>query len=108
MRLTKHEIQAIITGISLFINQKSAELRLFGSRANDQAKGGDIDLLLIMSNETAKISLLQKKIEILVAIKNVLGERRIDLKIASKAELQSDPFLRIIYPQSILLSKRWQ
>jgi len=38
-----------------------------------------------------------------VAIKDVLGERRIDLKIVSKAELQTDPFLRIIYPQSVLL-----
>ncbi|MEI8055160.1 MAG: nucleotidyltransferase domain-containing protein [bacterium] len=103
MRLTKQEVEAIITGINLFVVDTTAELRLFGSRVDSQAKGGDIDLLLIMGDKAAKISLLQQKPEILVAIGDILGERRIDLKIACKDELQKDHFLRIIYPQSVFL-----
>ena len=105
MRLTQQEVGAIISGIGLFIADKAAELRLFGSRVNDQAKGGDIDLLLVAGDKATKISLLQLKPEILVAIEDTLGERRIDLKIVSKEELQSDPFLQIVYPQSVLLHR---
>jgi len=105
MRLTEQEVKAIIAGIELFDTWRVAELRLFGSRVNDQAKGGDIDLLLVLDDDVAKVSSLIQKPEILVAIKDVLGERRIDLKIVSKAELQTDPFLQIIYPQSVLLHR---
>lgn len=103
MRLTEHEIKAIINNINIFIKEQHAKLYLFGSRVNNQAKGGDIDLLLIVNNESEKFSLLQLKPEILVAIKNAIGEQRIDLKIAGKSELQSDTFLRSIFPQAILL-----
>lgn len=104
MRLTEHEIRAIIAGVNSFAASDVFELRLFGSRANDQAKGGDIDLLLITNNNATKISLLENKLNMLTAIKNILGEQRIDLKIASFEELQSDSFLQLIYPQSVLLS----
>jgi len=103
MRLTKHEVLTIITEVYNFITPEVAELRLFGSRTNDQAKGGDIDLLLLTKNEAIKNSLLENKLKILTAIKNILGEQRIDLKIASLKELHSDPFLQLIYPQSVLL-----
>lgn len=104
MRLTKHEVQAIITGVYKFTTPEVTELRLFGSRVNDQARGGDIDLLLITNNKSSKISLLENKLSMLTAIKNILGEQKIDLKIASLEELHSDPFLQLIYPQSVLLS----
>lgn len=104
MRLTKHEVQAVIAGVYKFTTPEVTELRLFGSRTDDSAKGGDIDLLLIANSNSTKIFLLENKLSMLIAIKNILGEQRIDLKIASLKELHSDPFLRLIYPQSILLS----
>lgn len=103
MRLTEHEVRAIIAGVGSFAAPDIFELRLFGSRVNDQAKGGDIDLLLITNSNATKISLLENKLSMLTAIKNILGEQKIDLKIASLEELHSDPFLQLIYPQSILL-----
>ena len=105
MRLTKSEVQAIVTEVYKFTTPEATELRLFGSRANDRAKGGDIDLLLTANNRATKNSLLKDKLNILIAIKNILGEQKIDLKIASFEELHSDPFLQLIYPQSILLQK---
>lgn len=103
MRLTKHEILTIVTEVYNFIKPEAVELRLFGSRVNDKAKGGDIDLLLLTKNSSLKNSLLENKLSILIAIKNTLGEQRIDLKIASLDELNKDPFLRLIYPHSVLL-----
>lgn len=104
MRLTKYEVQAIITGVYKFALPEATELRLFGSRVDDQAKGGDIDLLLIANNSTTKAFLLENKLNMLIATKNILGEQKIDLKIASLEELHNDPFLQLIYPRSILLA----
>jgi predicted nucleotidyltransferase len=103
MRLTSPEVTGMIKGISVFLLGQKAELKLYGSRVNDNLKGGDIDLLLIVTDEKTKITLLKQKPEILVSIKNYLGEQRIDLKIATTAELRSDPFLQIIAPQAITL-----
>ena len=45
MRLTSTEANAIKHCIEIIDNQ--AEVYLFGSRTDDQKKGGDIDLLII-------------------------------------------------------------
>ena len=45
MRLTSEQIQAIRTGVAQVAGQ-SAKGWLFGSRLHDQARGGDVDLLL--------------------------------------------------------------
>lgn len=106
MRLSSAQQQQIITAIQPFINQQSAELRLFGSRVNDAAKGGDIDLLLVMANEQAVQQLLEEKHKILVAIKSQIGEQKIDLLIASPERIKNDAFLNLIFPDSVILT-RW-
>ena len=107
MRLSKQQITLIINAISPFIANESCELRLFGSRVHDEAKGGDIDLLLVTDKEKLLNSLLLNKHKILAAIKKEIGDQKIDLKIASQKEDQSDPFLKIILPDSITL-KLWK
>jgi predicted nucleotidyltransferase len=106
MRISKKEVDSIIEALSVFIININAELRLYGSRVDDHAKGGDIDLLLIVSAKDFASQLIYKKPEILVAIKKLLGERRVDLTITTFAEISEDPFLKSIIPKSILL-KAW-
>ncbi|MCK4870041.1 MAG: nucleotidyltransferase domain-containing protein [Gammaproteobacteria bacterium] len=105
MRLTKDEITSITSAIAPFITGGPAELRLFGSRVDDNAKGGDIDLLLIAITETTKAQLLINKFRILAEIKQAIGDQKIDLKIADINETTNDPFISIILPGSILLHK---
>lgn len=75
------------------------ELRLYGSRLDDNAKGGDIDLLLIIDKST--LSDLKKiKHRLLATLKKGIGEQKIDLTICSLEDTKNDPFLKLIYPQS--------
>ena len=43
---------------------------------------------------------------ILARMKELIGEQKIDLKIAEVDEIKTDPFLQIIFPKSISL-KIW-
>ena len=53
MRITTAEHQAIRQAISEV--DPEANIYLFGSRANDNARGGDIDLLIISSARVAVV-----------------------------------------------------
>ncbi|MDQ7056988.1 MAG: nucleotidyltransferase domain-containing protein [Ghiorsea sp.] len=59
------------------------EVILFGSRADDQKKGGDIDLFI----QPAEVmpNLFARKIQFLRALKNKIGEQKIDLVLAPYA-----------------------
>lgn len=103
MRLSANEVVAIKEAIDKKIALQQAELRLYGSRTKDNLKGGDIDLLLIVSNKAAYQEIALKKVSILVEIQNRIGEQRIDLTLATKDELTSDPFLKLIFPTSVIL-----
>jgi predicted nucleotidyltransferase len=105
MRLTQNEITGIITAIDQFLlaPEGKVEVRLYGSRVNDQLKGGDIDLLLLCEKKELAEFLESKKHYLLAAIKASLGEQKIDLKIASIEESKKDPFLKIILPGSVIL-----
>ncbi len=61
------------------------------------SKGGDIDLLIV-ANDLAKDAIDRMIFTMLNEIKKspAIGERRIDLKVATTAELMSDPFLKMI------------
>jgi predicted nucleotidyltransferase len=107
MRVSQSEINQIIEALSLFIAKQKAELYLYGSRTDDELKGGDIDLLLILDTPESARNLLSQKHRILAQIKELIGEQRIDLKIASKNEIKEDTFLQLIMPDSILLYQ-WQ
>lgn len=101
MRLTEHERRAIVERIGAFTERMSARLYLYGSRIDDNAKGGDIDLLLLVDAADCE-ELAMKKYKILASIKAAIGERRIDLTIA--AEGSDDPFIATILPTAVTLS----
>ena len=68
---------------------------LFGSRVDDAAKGGDIDLLVL----SKKIHLMEK-IDILAQLHQSLGERKIDIVVYPDS---SRPFARLAMENGIRL-----
>lgn len=80
------------------------KLYLYGSRTKDDLKGGDLDLILVTSDE-GKILFQKLHLDILVEIKKQpdIGQRRIDLKAATQNDLLTDAFLKSISQDMIEL-----
>ena len=77
MRLKKEYIEIIKNTVKDYFGI-NAHVYLFGSRVYDNKKGGDIDLY-IETNETNNI--FKKKIRLLVELKKIIGDRKIDIVI---------------------------
>lgn len=103
MRLSPKEIQSFIAALSPFLIHVDAELGLYGSRVDDARKGGDIDLLLLVNTKKTRDQILLNQHKILAAIKKQIGEQKIDLKVATHTEIDTDSFLQSIFSISILL-----
>jgi predicted nucleotidyltransferase len=93
MRLFQHEQTAITDAV--WQVDKDAQIYLFGSRVNDTAKGGDIDVLVL----SKKINLMAK-LGILAQLHLQLGERKIDVTVYPDA---SRPFPRMVMREGIRL-----
>ena len=93
MRLTCDEQNAIRQVIHHF--DPLARIWLFGSRVDDQARGGDIDLLIL----SEKLG-YSDKIRIRLALYERIGEQKIDLVIVAD---DTDPFTRIALAEGIPL-----
>ena len=76
MRLKETEKNAIKDSFSTTFG--FGKIYLFGSRADDSQKGGDIDLYLVTDS---KEDLAQKRINFLVKLKKAIGEQKIDVVI---------------------------
>lgn len=74
MRLTEFEIKSIITSFKQYFD--SGDIYLFGSRIDDTAKGGDIDLY-IDTQDTS--DLVTKKIQFINILKSIIGEQKVDV-----------------------------
>lgn len=103
MRLKQKEITAIVKSFQIFFPDLVNQLYLFGSRADDSKRGGDIDLLIVVETSEQKSLLVDSKIRIKMKIFETLDEQKIDITVATRAELNSDPFLKQIFPGAILL-----
>ena len=80
MRLSDFEVDAIKQVVHR-IAGPAAQVRLFGSRTDDQARGGDIDLLLEMSVAAERPALLGALVA--AGIERLIGGRRIDVLVAA-------------------------
>lgn len=85
MRLTDHERDVVVKAIRAA--DPDAQIWLHGSRVRDDARGGDIDLLVL----SQRIQ-LREKLDVLVRLHTQLGEQRIDLTVARD---EQRPFVRI-------------
>ena len=74
MRITKKQLYAIKTNFKSFFHD--GDIYLFGSRADDTKKGGDIDLYISATNRE---TLVHKKIQFLAKLKREIGEQKIDV-----------------------------
>ena len=77
MRLTNYEISSIKETFKKIF--KSGNIYLFGSRVDDNQKGGDIDLYIDSINTDNR---LEKKIDFLVLLKQKIGDQKIDVVIS--------------------------
>lgn len=93
MRLTSEEQSTISDTIRHA--DTDAVIYLFGSRVDDTAKGGDIDLLVL----TKKINIMTK-LEILAQLHQRLGERKIDIAVYRDA---TRPFSRMVMREGVRL-----
>ncbi|KIM13341.1 MAG: DNA polymerase subunit beta [Sulfurovum sp. FS08-3] len=76
MRLKEYEIEAIKESFASIFDEGS--IYLFGSRVDDSQRGGDIDLYI----DTPVENKVSKKIDFLVALKNRIGEQKIDVVLS--------------------------
>ena len=74
VRLSDHYIKIIKSKFKEFFN--NGEIYLFGSRVDKRKKGGDIDLYIVVDDQT---NLFEKKLKFLSRVKRVLGEQKIDI-----------------------------
>lgn len=94
MRFSEPERQAIKQSIYAF--DKQANIIIFGSRADDEARGGDIDLLII-SDKIKRHHLGQIRWQLW----EKLGEQKIDLVLSGRQ--LKDTFARLAFEQGVAL-----
>ena len=78
MRLTTNQRTAIREEVTRIFGQ-NARVRLFGSRVDDKALGGDIDLHIETSGQPEE--LLDRELRLHARLLRRLGERRIDIVV---------------------------
>ena len=94
MRITTSEISNLLNSIKSF--DVDADVYLFGSRVDDNKRGGDIDIAILSD----KID-LKKKIDIKFNFFNDFGEQKLDIVIIDN---ENQPFWQYIKEKAILLS----
>ena len=93
MRLSESESRIITHAVA--VKDPDAVVYLFGSRADDAAKGGDIDLLVL----SGKIGLMDK-LDILAELHGQLGEQKIDFVVYPDL---SRPFAQLAASEGVRL-----
>ena len=99
MRLTPTQKEAIQKAATEVFGAQ-ASVWLFGSRVDDNKRGGDIDLL-IQPESAPGHELLLRKIRFLTKLERLLGERKVDVVIETPDDQR--PIVRIAHEKGIRL-----
>lgn len=94
MRLSQHEVESIKKRV--YAEDSKAEIYLYGSRVDDEKKGGDIDLLFISQSLE-----FEAKSRILWGLYEDIGEQKIDIVVAKSKE--ETPFVEYVFSGAIRL-----
>ena len=92
MRLSDREARALGDVVGSFLGGRPGSLFLYGSRTRDDLRGGDVDLVVVSPSEEVVADLRRNRHRLLGALKRSIGDRRIDLSVASEQERARDPF----------------
>ena len=99
MRLTTQQ-KTIIKRVALELCSADASVFLFGSRLDDNKKGGDIDLLIQIEHEVTNPALLAAQIQ--AKVMRQIGEQKIDVLLMAP-NLTRLPIHDIALNQGVLL-----
>lgn len=99
MRLSPDQVDAIVATAQELAGA-DAQVRLFGSRVNDQLRGGDIDLLVECARPVARPVWLAAQIA--ARLQRSLGERKIDVLVVDPAT-ELEPVHRVARAEGVLL-----
>ena len=94
MRITEHEKNAIIEAV--MNADPNAQVWLFGSRTDDNKKGGDIDIGIFSSEVD-----IMGEIEIRQKICDKIGEQKIDLVVSKDGQ---EAFFKYAVTKGMLLN----
>lgn len=94
MRLTTQDLQAIAEAAQEFFAPGSI-VRLFGSRLDDQRRGGDIDLLIEPPTSMTPDDLVARRNGFLARLYRKLGEQKIDVLIVPIGYPDARPIIQV-------------
>jgi uncharacterized protein len=100
MRLSQFEIETITALVQKHFGEE-AQVFLFGSRVDDQKRGGDIDLF-VKNNDEKRLT-IEAKINFLVDLKILIGDQKIDLVFDNANTRLKTSFYHSISHQQIQL-----
>jgi len=99
MRLTQAQIQAI-RQLALQIAGDKSTVRVFGSRLDDAARGGDLDLMLVLTEPVENPALLAAQMS--AQVSRTLHGRKVDV-LLSAPNLKRLPIHDIAFKEGQLL-----
>lgn len=102
MRLTPQEQQAIAQAARSTLLPAS-RVSLFGSRTDDAARGGDIDLLVEAAMPLAADEWVARRQAFVARLYRLIGERRIDVLLAVRGAAAEAPVVASARRQAVAL-----
>ncbi|MDR2509390.1 MAG: nucleotidyltransferase domain-containing protein [Spirochaetaceae bacterium] len=96
MRISEHEKTAIVDAVTAV--DSNALVWLFGSRTDDEKKGGDIDIAVLSKIIVGNV---MKQIRVRRLICDKIGEQKIDIVISNDG---SDVFFKLAVEEGIRLN----
>jgi predicted nucleotidyltransferase len=104
MRLNAHERNAIAQAAREVFAPGTAVL-LFGSRADDQQRGGDIDLLIETPEPMTPTELVDHRTRFVSRLYRLLEEQRIDAVITARHQVDARPVVATAKRTGVLLAQ---
>jgi predicted nucleotidyltransferase len=101
MRITSGQKQIICASAAKYFGA-DVQVWLFGSRVDDQAKGGDIDLYIEPQIQNAA-DLITAKLQFLREVHKKIGEQKVDVVLYPANDATDLPIYRIAKQSGVLL-----